>query len=107
MLLAFLIKRMKAYLAIRSKHCNTDGRSVWTARETMLKNKANWVTFQPILVLRQLCEHFLRQINFSETATFIVHHLKNELTIKRLHDNKTKHIMLFSLRVIMYLIVYV
>ena len=54
--------RMRASTCIpwESKHCNTDGRSVWTAGETMLKNKPHLVkydhciivslwTFQPIL----------------------------------------------------------
>ena len=33
------------FLPMGSKHCNTDGRNVWTARDTMLKNKPHLVTF--------------------------------------------------------------
>ena len=34
--------RMKASIPRESKCCNTDGRSVWTAEETMLKTKPLW-----------------------------------------------------------------
>ena len=53
--------RMRASILQESKRCNTDGRSVWTAGETMLKNNPHLVkldhciivslwTFQPTLV---------------------------------------------------------
>ena len=58
----FLRIRMRASIPRESKHCNTDGRNVWTAGETMLKNKwphlvkfdhcnivSLW-TFQPTLI---------------------------------------------------------
>ena len=39
------------FLSMESKHSNTDGRSVWISRETMLKNKPRLVTFyESILV---------------------------------------------------------
>ena len=34
-----------------SKHCNTYGRSVWTARRTMLKNKLHLVTFHESILV--------------------------------------------------------
>ena len=36
---------MSSFLTMGSKHCNTNGRSVWTSRGTMLKNKPHLVTF--------------------------------------------------------------
>ena len=56
----FFEDQMRASLSRESKCCNTDGRSVWTAGETMLKNKPHLVksdhciivslwTFQPTL----------------------------------------------------------
>ena len=55
--------RMRASIRQESKHCINDGRSVWAAGETMLKNKPHLVkfdhciivslwTFQPTLVCR-------------------------------------------------------
>lgn len=35
---------MKFSSQMESKHCKTDERSVWSARETELKNKPNLVT---------------------------------------------------------------
>ena len=35
------------------KRCNTDGRSVWTVKGTMLKNKPNLVTFHEIFLVGQ------------------------------------------------------
>ena len=56
---------MRASLPQNSKCCNTDGRSMWTAGETMLKNKPHLVkfyhciivslwTFQPTLIIRNI-----------------------------------------------------
>ena len=39
-------------LSTRSKHCNIDGRAVWSARKTILKNKPHLVTFDESILVR-------------------------------------------------------
>ena len=43
--------RMNASIQRESKRCNTDGRNVWTAGETMLKNKPHLVQFDHWLIV--------------------------------------------------------
>ena len=61
----FLRIRMRASIPWESKRCDTNGRSVWTAGETMLKNTPHLVkfdhgiivslwTFQPTIVIMNL-----------------------------------------------------
>ena len=42
------------FLLIGSKHCNTNERSLWTARETVLKNKPHLFTFHESILVRLL-----------------------------------------------------
>ena len=41
------------FLPMRSKYCNTDGRSVGTTRGTWLKNKSHLITFHDIILVSQ------------------------------------------------------
>ena len=47
----FLRTKMRASIPRKSKHCNTDGRSVRTAGETMLKNKPHLVKFDHCIII--------------------------------------------------------
>ena len=83
----FLRIRMRASIPWESKHCNNDGRSVWTAGETKLTNKPHLVkfdhcitvslwTFQPTLVntyshVMQLCTHSCRTINHKDEHIWV------------------------------------
>ena len=49
---------MRASIPWESKPCNTDGRSVWTAGETMLKNKTTFGHIRPL--------HHSQPMNFSK-----------------------------------------
>ena len=42
---------MTFFMPMRSKHCITDGTSVWTARRTILKNKPHLVTFHESMLV--------------------------------------------------------
>ena len=43
--------RMRASIPQESKHCNTDGRNVWTAQETIMKNKPHMVKFDHCIIV--------------------------------------------------------
>ena len=40
-----------------SKHCDTYGKSVWAAKETILKNKPDWFTFQKSSIVNLIIIH--------------------------------------------------
>ena len=60
-----IINVVKYFLPMETKHCNTNRSIVWTARETMLKNKPHLVTFdESILVSLRIFQAIIIYINW-------------------------------------------
>ena len=47
-----VISTIDDFFTIESKYCNTEGRSVWTARGTMLKNKPHFFVFYGSIMVK-------------------------------------------------------
>ena len=58
--------RMRVSIPRDSNHCNTDGRSVWTAGETMLKNEPHLVQFDHCIIVSIYTERQKKLITSSE-----------------------------------------
>ena len=85
------VHRLMSYLQLMTRHCNSDGRSVWTAKVTMLQNKPYLIpfhestlvslwTFQQILVYYLMLPSGLFFYSYLSTFMFIVENVITKFT---------------------------